>query len=86
MSDKKYFVLMENGKTRAKYLRASNHEEQPQSCNPWTHEHPPTRAWHQACTRLHRLDLMVDKPAGGPSLAPRQDQKANVKKVGIEHL
>ncbi|MGB2049290.1 MAG: non-histone chromosomal MC1 family protein [Candidatus Poseidoniaceae archaeon] len=29
---------------------------------------------------------MVDKPAGGPDWLPDKIKKANVKKVGIEHL
>jgi len=43
--------------------------------NARTHEHPPTRAWHQACPRLHGQHLDGRQACWRPCLAPRQDQE-----------
>ncbi|MDA8556530.1 non-histone chromosomal MC1 family protein [Candidatus Poseidoniales archaeon] len=75
MSDKKYFVLMENGKDTSQVFA--------------TRGHTTIRLRERGTKRVHcftgRVD-MVAKPANGPDWLPDKIKKANVKKTGIEHL
>ena len=82
MSEKKYFVLQTERRHR-KYLQATTWSGT--GCNSWTHRHPPMRAQDQEAHVFTGSIAMVDKPANDDWL-PDKIKKANVKKVGVEHL
>ena len=85
MSDKKYFVLMENGKDTSQVFAS----KQPRGASKRTRGHTNIRLRERGTKRVHVFTgsiTMVDKPAGGPAWLPDKIKKANVKKQGIEHL
>ena len=87
MSDKKYFVLMQNGKDTSQVFAS----KQPRGAalKAATRGHTNIRLRERGTKRVHVFTgsiTMVDKPAGGPAWLPDKIKKANVKKQGIEHL
>ena len=87
MSDKKYFVLMENGKDTSQVFAS----KQPRGAalKAATRGHTNIRLRERGTKRVHVFTgsiTMVDKPANGPAWLPDKIKKANVKKSGIEHL
>ncbi|MDA8588364.1 non-histone chromosomal MC1 family protein [Euryarchaeota archaeon] len=87
MSDKKYFVLMENGKDTSQVFAS----KQPRGAalKAATRGHTNIRLRERGTKRVHVFTgsiSMVPKPANGPAWLPDQIKKANVKKSGIEHL
>ena len=87
MSDKKYFVLMENGKDTSQVFAS----KQPRGAalKAATRGHTNIRLRERGTKRVHHFTgsiSMVDKPAGGPDWLPDKIKKANVKKQGILHL
>lgn len=87
MSDKKYFVLMEGGNDTSQVFAS----KQPRGAalKAATRGKTNIRLRERGTKRVHvftgRVD-MVAKPANGPAWLPDKIKKANVKKVGIEHL
>ena len=88
MSDKKYFVLMENGKDtsqvfvskqpRGAALKAATRKAS-----------NPIQLRERGTNRVHNFEgwiEVVDKPANGPDWLPPKINKANVKKIGITRL
>ena len=86
MSDKKYFVLMENGKDTSQVFASKQPRGAALKLQPVDTRTSAYESVAPSVYTFHRLDLMVDKPAGGPAWLPDKIKKANVKKVGIEHL
>ena len=87
MSDKKYFVLMQGGKDTSQVFA----EQTTTWCSPKaaTRGHTDIRLRERGTKRVHCFTgsiSMVDKPANGPAWLPDKIKKANVKKIGIEHL
>ena len=87
MSDKKYFVLMENGKDTSQVFAS----KQPRGAalKAATRGHTDIRLRERGTKRVHVFTgsiSTVDKPANGPAWLPDKIKKANVKKQGIEHL
>ena len=84
---KKYFVLMEGGKDTTQVFAS----KQPRGAalKAATRGHTDIKLRERGTKRVHHFTgsiSMVDKPAGGPDWLPDKIKKANVKKVGIEHL
>ena len=87
MSDKKYFVLIAGGNDPS-HVCAS---KQPRGAaiKAATRGKTNIRLRERGTKRVHVFTgsiAMVDKPANGPAWLPDKIKKANVKKVGIEHL
>ncbi len=87
MGDKKYFVLMENGKDTSQVFAS----KQPRGAalKAATRGHTNIKLRERGTKRVHVFTgsiSMVPKPANGPAWLPEKIKKANVKKVGIEHL
>ena len=87
MSDKKYFVLMQGGKDTSQVFAS----KQPRGAalKAATRGHTNIRLRERGTKRVHCFTgsiSMVDKPANGPAWLPDKIKKANVKKIGIEHL
>ena len=87
MGDKKYFVLMENGKDTSQVFAS----KQPRGAalKAATRGHTDIRLRERGTKRVHVFKgsiSMVAKPANGPAWLPDKIKKANVKKQGIEHL
>ena len=87
MGEKKYFVLMENGKDTSQVFAS----KQPRGAalKAATRGHTSIRLRERGTKRVHvftGLIPMVAKPANGPAWLPDKIKKANVKKQGIEHL
>ena len=87
MSDKKYFVLMENGKDTSQVFVS----KQPRGAalKAATREVPnPIQLRERGTNRVHNFEgwtEIVDKPANGPAWLPPKIKKANVKKI-LRHL
>ena len=78
---------MENGKDTSQVFAS----KQPRGAalKAATRGHTNIRLRERGTKRVHVFTgsiSMVDKPAGGPAWLPDKIKKANVKKVGIEHL
>ena len=87
MGEKKYFVLMENGKDTSQVFAS----KQPRGAalKAATRGHTSIRLRERGSKRVHVFTgsiSMVAKPANGPAWLPDKIKKANVKKQGIEHL
>ena len=87
MSDKKYFVLMENGKDTSQVFAS----KQPRGAalKAATRGHTTIRLRERGTKRVHCFSgsiAMVPKPENGPAWLPEKIKKANVKKTGIEHI
>ncbi len=87
MSDKKYFVLMEGGNDTSQVFAS----KQPRGAalKAATRGKTNIRLRERGTKRVHVFTgsiAMVAKPANGPAWLPAQIKKANVKKIGIEHL
>ena len=87
MSDKKYFVLMENGKDTAQVFVS----KQPRGAalKAATRGHTEIQLRERGTNRVHNFEgwiEVVDKPANGPDWLPAKINKANVKKTGITRL
>ena len=88
MSDKKYFVLMANGKDTSQVFVS----KQPRGAalKAASREVPnPIQLRERGTNRVHNFEgwtEIVDKPANGPAWLPPKIKKANVKKIGITRL
>ena len=88
MSDKKYFVLMVNGKDTSQVFVS----KQPRGAalKAASREVPnPIQLRERGTNRVHNFEgwiEVVDKPANGPDWLPPKINKANVKKIGITRL
>ena len=88
MSDKKYFVLMENGKDTAQVFVS----KQPRGAalKAATRQAPnPIQLRERGTNRVHSFKgwtEVVAKPANGPAWLPDKIKKANVSKNGITRL
>ena len=87
MSDKKYFVLMENGKDTAQVFVS----KQPRGAalKAATRGHTAIQLRERGTNRVHNFEgwtEVVAKPANGPAWLPDNIKKANVKKNGITRL
>ena len=87
MSDKKYFVLLKGNDDTSQVFAS----KQPRGAalKAATRGHTDIRLRERGTKRVHvftgRIDI-VDNPANGPAWLPDKIKKANVKKIGIEHL
>ena len=87
MSDKKYFVLMDNGKDTSQVFASK--QRRAAALTAATCGHTTIRLRERGTKRVHCFTgsiAMVPKPANGPAWLPDKIKKANVKKTGIEHL
>jgi hypothetical protein len=88
MSDKKYFVLMQNGEDTSQVFVS----KQPRGAalKAASREVPnPIQLRERGTNRVHNFEgwiERVDKPANGPDWLPAKINKANVKKTGITRL
>ena len=87
MSDKKYFVLMENGKDTSQVFAS----KQPRGAalKAATRGHTTIRLRERGTKRVHVFKGWREKvtaPSNRPSWLPSSVWKANVKKQGVEHL
>ena len=87
MSDKKYFVLMENGKDTTQVFVS----KQPRGAalKAATRGHTDIQLRERGTNRVHNFEdwtEVVAKPANGPAWLPDKIKKANVKKNGITRL
>jgi hypothetical protein len=87
MSDKKYFVLMENGKDTAQVFVS----KQPRGAalKAATRGHTEIQLRERGTNRVHSFKgwtEVVAKPANGPAWLPDKIKKANVKKNGTTRL
>ncbi len=87
MSDKKYFVLLDGNDDTSQVFAS----KQPRGAalKAATRGHTDIRLRERGTKRVHCFTgniSMVDKPANGPAWLPDKIKKANVKKIGIEHL
>ena len=87
MGDKKYFVLMEGGEDTSQVFAS----KQPRGAalKAATRGIEDIRLRERGTKRVHVFQgwfEMKDKPANGPAWLPDKIKKANVKKLGIEHL
>lgn len=84
---KKYFVLMKGGKDTSQVFAS----KQPRGAalKAATRGHTDIRLRERGTKKVHVFTgsiAMVDKPANGPAWLPDKIKKANVSKVGVEHL
>ena len=87
MGDKKYFVLMENGKDTSQVF--ASRQPRGAALKAATRGHEEIKLRERGTKRVHHFNgsiSIVDKPANGPAWLPDKIKKANVKKVGIIHL
>ncbi len=87
MADKKYFVLMKGGKDTGQVF--ASRQPRGAALKAATRGATDIRLRERGTKRVHVFTgwtQMVDKPANGPAWLPDKVKKANVKKVGIEHL
>ena len=87
MGEKKYFVLMEGGKDTSQVF--ASRQPRGAALKAATRGHTNIRLRERGTKRVHVFTggvSMVDKPANGPAWLPAKIKKANVKKLGIEHL
>ena len=87
MSDKKYFVLLKVNDDTSQVFAS----KQPRGAalKAATRGHTNIRLRERGTKRVHCFTgsiSMVDKPANGPAWLPDKIKKANVQKIGIEHL
>ena len=87
MSEKKYFVLLDGNNDTAQVFAS----KQPRGAalKAATRGHTDIRLRERKTKKVHVFTgsiSMVDKPANGPDWLPDKIKKANVKKVGVEHL
>ena len=87
MGEKKYFVLMKNGKDTSQVF--ASRQPRGAALKAATRGHTDIKLRERGTKRVHhftgRIDT-VDKPANGPAWLPDKIKKANVKKQGILHL
>ena len=87
MGEKKYFVLMKDGKDTSQVF--ASRQPRGAALKAATRGHTDIRLRERGTKRVHvftgRIDV-VDKPANGPAWLPDKIKKANVSKQGIEHL
>ena len=87
MGEKKYFVLMKGGKDTSQVF--ASRQPRGAALKAATRGHTDIRLRERGTKRVHVFkgsQTMVDKPANGPAWLPDKIKKANVSKVGIEHL
>ena len=87
MGDKKYFVLMSGGKDTSQVF--ASRQPRGAALKAATRGATDIRLRERGTKKVHVFKgsvSMVDKPANGPDWLPDKIKKANVKKVGIEHL
>ena len=87
MGEKKYFVLMKGGKDTSQVF--ASRQPRGAALKAATRGATDIHLRERGTKRVHHFTgsiSMVDKPAGGPDWLPDKIKKANVKKVGIEHL
>ena len=87
MSDKKYFVLRSGGKDTSQVF--ASRQPRGAALKAATRGATDIRLRERGTKKVHVFKgsvSMVDKPANGPDWLPDKIKKANVKKVGIEHL
>ena len=87
MGEKKYFVLMKNNEDTSQVF--ASRQPRGAALKAATRGHTDIRLRERGTKRVHVFkgsQTMVDKPANGPAWLPDKIKKANVSKVGIEHL
>ena len=87
MADKKYCVLMKGGADTGQVF--ASRQPRGAALKAATRGAQDIRLRERGTKRVHVFKgwtQMVDKPANGPAWLPDRVKKANVKKVGIEHL
>jgi hypothetical protein len=87
MADKKYFVLMRSGEDTGQVF--ASRQPRGAALKAATRGATEIRLRERGTKRVHVFKgwtEMVNKPANGPAWLPDKVKKANVKKVGIEHL
>jgi hypothetical protein len=87
MADKKYFVLMRGGKDTGQVF--ASRQPRGAALKAATRGSTDIRLRERGTKRVHVFrgwTEVVPKPANGPAWLPDRVKKANVKKVGIEHL
>ena len=87
MGEKKYFVLMKNGKDTSQVF--ASRQPRGAALKAATRGHTEIRLRERGTKRVHvftgKIET-VDKPANGPAWLPDKIKKATVSKQGIEHL
>ena len=87
MGEKKYFVLMKNGKDTSQVF--ASRQPRGAALKAATRGHTEIRLRERGTKRVHvftgKIET-VDKPANGPAWLPDKIKKANVSKQDIEHL
>jgi hypothetical protein len=87
MSDKKYFVLQENGKDTAAVF--VSRQPRGAALKAATRGHTAIRIRERGTNRVHVFKgwrEQVDAPASGPSWLGDKVWKSNVKKLGIDKV
>lgn len=87
MGEKKYFVLMSGGKDTSQVF--ASRQPRGAALKAATRGSTSIRLRERGTKRVHCFKGwvdVVDKPANGPAWLPDKIKKANVKKLGIEHL
>ena len=87
MADKKYFVLMSGGKDTAQVF--ASRQPRGAALKAATRGHSEIRLRERGTKRVHCFKgwvEIVDAPANKPAWLPDRVKKANVKKLGIEHM
>ena len=87
MADKKYFVLMRSGEDTGQVF--ASRQPRGAALKAATRGATEIRLRERGTKRVHVFKgwtEMVNKPANGPAWLPDKVKKANVKKIGIEHL
>ena len=87
MGEKKYFVLMKDGKDTSQVF--ASRQPRGAALKAATRGVTDIRLRERGTKRVHvftgKIET-VDKPANGPAWLPDKIKKANVSKQGIEHL
>ena len=87
MADKKYFVLQEGGKDSN--IVFASRQPRGAALKAASRGHTGIRLRERGTKRVHVFSgevKVVDAPANRPSWLPAKVKKANVKKMGVEHL
>ena len=87
MADKKYFVLMRSGEDTGQVF--ASRQPRGAALKAATRGATEIRLRERGTKRVHVFKgwtEMVNKTANGPAWLPDKVKKANVKKIGIEHL
>ncbi len=87
MGEKKYFVLMKGGKDTSQVF--ASRQPRGAALKAATRGATEINLRERGTKRVHVFTgsiAMVAKPANGPAWLPDKIKKANVKKIGIEHL